>query len=67
MANKRLTVDIPAELMEEIKLMKVLHGKSMKEIVVSAIKLFAKQPNVDSDMKKLMHKIYRLEFERHTH
>jgi hypothetical protein len=63
MKLKALNIRIPAEVYDEIKLIGIVEDKSMKEIIIEAIKHYSKKNTFKKEMKNLKHRIYKLKYD----
>lgn len=58
---KRLTVDLPEDIMGELKLMKIIHDKPMREIIIEAIRMFSEQPIRQKERHDLKQRVHMIE------
>ena len=62
---KRINVNLPIETYKQIKLLGILHSKSMEEIIVDAVKVLSKEPHDKTELKRLKHQVYKLKYDSH--
>lgn len=57
---KGLTVQLPIETYDQLKLLSVANRTTMRVIIIDAIEYYSKAPEHKNELKNMHHKIYRL-------
>lgn len=60
---KRLTVVLPADVHEKLKLLSFSLNKSMRDCFIEAITMFIVNKDCNKEVKQLRHKLYRMKFD----
>lgn len=55
-----ITVQLPIELHDQLKLLSVANSTTMREIIIAAIEYYSKAPEHKSELRNMHHKVYRL-------
>lgn len=62
---QRVTIDLPVELHEKMKLLAVASKKSMKDVLIDAISILVDTKSSKTEIKNLRHQLHRLKYDMH--